>query len=85
MDPEAVMRWSMWSLSKVFLGSAAAAIGAAFLLANTSWGVPKRRPFTLARLEGAVLRRLDGTNREVKASELWRENGAVILAVRRVG
>ena len=74
-----------WSLGKIALGSVAAAISATLLLINSPWGLPRRKPFSVAMLEGAVLRRLDGSNREVKASELWKENGAVILAIRRTG
>ena len=54
----------------------------------TAWWVhysPNREPFSLEELQGAVLRSLDGSGREVRAGDLWRERGAVIVVVRRPG
>ncbi|CAI8037308.1 Peroxiredoxin-like 2A [Geodia barretti] len=76
--------WSLVTWQSV-LGTAAAALGAAILVANSPLAVPKREPFSLAGLRGAVLTALDGSGREVKAEELWRERGAVIMVVRRPG
>ena len=67
------------------MGTAAAALGAAILIANSPWAVPKRPPYQLKLLENAVLTYLDGSQRVVKGKDLWKEKGAVIMAVRRVG
>lgn len=67
------------------MGTVAATLGAAVILVNSSWGLPKRSPHSIARLEGALLRYVDGSNRVVRGRDLWRENGAVIVAVRRSG
>ena len=70
-----------WTL----VGTAAAALGAAILIANSPWALPRRPPYQLKLLENAVLRYLDGSNRVVSGRDLWKEKGAVIMAVRRVG
>ena len=69
----------------MLVGTAAAALGAAILIANSPWAVPKRPPYQLKLLENAVLTYLDGSNRVVTGKDLWRKKGAVIMAVRRVG
>lgn len=80
---DCTMVW--WTWGKICLATAAAAVGAAVVISNTSLVVPKRSPFVLQQLEQAVLKRLDGTGRTVKAKELWKDNGAVIMVVRRPG
>jgi hypothetical protein len=67
------------------LGTAAAALGTAILVANSPWAVPKRVPFSYSTLRSAVLTALDGSGREVVGEDLWRERGAVIMVVRRPG
>lgn len=75
-----------WSWKKLFFGTTAAAIGAALLIANSPLALPKRAPFRLSQLENAVLSYI---NREatptVKAGDLWKKKGAVLLVVRRAG
>ncbi len=80
MDP--MVRWT-WG--KICLATAASALGAALLFANSPLFMPKRQPFVLKRLEQALLKRLDGSNQIVRAGDLWKDNGAVIMAVRRPG
>ena len=46
---------------------------------------PQRAPYDLSKLEAAPLKRLDGSEQVVKAGELWKERGAVVMAVRRPG
>lgn len=67
------------------LGSAAAALGAAILLANSPWGSVSQQPYELSLLEKASLKRLDGSEAVVEGRELWHEKGAVIMVVRRPG
>jgi len=75
-----------------FLGFATALKGLAGVVAGlavianlpASWILPAEKA-TLAYLSGAMLETLDGEKRKFKASELWKENGAVIMAVRRPG
>ena len=59
--------------------------GAAVLLANSPLVVPRLPPFNYKSLSEASLMYLDGSRRMVTARELWRERGAVIVAVRRSG
>ena len=40
---------------------------------------------SLSYLSGIQLKALDGSNKLIVASELWRRNGAVIMVVRRPG
>lgn len=74
-----------WTWKKIAFGSAVSVLGAAVLLANSPLVVPKLPPFDYARLSRAGLMRLDGTRRMVTGGELWRERGAVVVAVRRPG
>lgn len=67
------------------MGTAAAALGAAVLFVNSPWVLPKRPPYQLKLLEDAALTYMNGSNRLVKGKDLWKERGAVIMAVRRVG
>ncbi len=46
---------------------------------------PSRKPYDLSKLGFTELVRLDDSKSVVKASELWREKGAVIMVVRRPG
>lgn len=67
------------------LGTAAATLGAAIAYANSPWMLSNRASYDLDKLAAASLKRLDGSEQVVKAGELWRERGAVIMAVRRPG
>ncbi len=74
-----------WTWGQICLATTAATIGAAVLFANSSLILPKRTPFILQRLEKAVLKKLDGSGTLVEARNLWKDNGAVIMVVRRPG
>ena len=67
------------------LATAAATLGAAVLYVNSPLMLPRRTPFVLKRLERAVLKKLDGSGTLVEAKNLWKDNGAVIMVVRRPG
>lgn len=67
------------------LGTAATALGAAVLVANSSWLLPTPEPYDLSKLEACKLKKLDGSGEVVRGIDLWKENGAVIVVVRRPG
>lgn len=67
------------------IGAAATALGAVLLVANSPLTLMKRVPFTIGQLEKASLMYLDNSNRLISAKELWKDNGAVIMIVRRSG
>ena len=75
----------VWTWSKVIFTTAAATVGAAILIANSPFAVPKRSPFNLKQLEQGFLKYLDGSGRMVHGKDLWNNNGAVIMVVRRPG
>jgi len=75
----AFLRW------RTVVGTAAAALGAAILVANSPWMIPKRRPYNLTVLGNAMLKRLDGTPGVVAGKDLWHQHGAVVMVVRRPG
>ncbi|KAH3863083.1 hypothetical protein DPMN_026061 [Dreissena polymorpha] len=71
--------------SKYFIGAVGAA-GMAVLVCNLApWFVPKAQPATLGYLAAAKLQTLDEKKTNFTASDLWKTNGAVIMAVRRPG
>ena len=72
---------SPWLLLKTVLMT----IGAAIVYANSPWYSPRQRPYDFSQLQSAVLKKLDNSGQLVKATELWREHGAVINVIRRVG
>lgn len=72
----------LWAWS---LGAAAAAIGAVILVANSPLLLLKRPPFNLRQLEQAWLKYMDGSDRIIRAKDLWSDRGAVIMVVRRPG
>ena len=67
-----------------FLGAGGAVAVAGIILANWDWYRNSPRP-DLAYLSSIKLKALNGTNKDVMASELWRDSGAVIMVVRRPG
>lgn len=71
----------MWSLG---LGAVGAAI-AGILLANTDLCLPKVAKASVEHLASADLRSTTDENKLIKASSLWEQNGAVVMAVRRPG
>lgn len=66
------------------LASGFAAIAAGMFAANWDWYRNSPRP-DLAYLSAIKLKALDGSGKEIMASELWRKSGAVIMVVRRPG
>lgn len=67
------------------LGTAATALGAAVLVANTSLMLPQQSPYDLSKLAVAKLKRLDGSGEVLKGGDLWAKTGAVVMVVRRPG
>ena len=55
------------------------------MFVNSPWYTPRQRPYDFSQLQSAVLKKLDHSGQLIKATELWREHGAVINVVRRVG
>ena len=69
-----------------WLLSAGAAIAAAgVVMINAGFLNPEIEKASLTYLSGIQLKALDGSNKLVMASDLWRKNGAVIMVVRRPG
>ncbi|XP_042719207.1 peroxiredoxin-like 2A [Lagopus leucura] len=71
----------MWSVGLGAIGAAITGI----VLANTDFFLSKAEKATLEFLEGIELKTLGSEPRTFKAGELWKKNGAVIMAVRRPG
>jgi hypothetical protein len=65
------------------LSAGAAVAGVAMI--NAGLFNPKIEKASLSYLSGIQLKALDGSNKLLIASDLWRKNGAVILVVRRPG
>lgn len=76
-----IFTMGMWSVG---LGAVGAAI-TGIVLANTDLFLSKPEKATLEFLEAIELKTLGSEPRTFKASELWKKNGAVIMAVRRPG
>lgn len=66
------------------LGAGGIAAVAGIFAANWDWYKNSARP-DLTYLSAIRLKALDGSGREVLASELWEKSGAVIMVVRRPG
>lgn len=66
-------------------GLAGLAVGAAIVcnLPTSLWMAAE--PATVQYLADSSLQTVDETQRQFKASELWQNNGVVIMAVRRPG
>ncbi|KAM7170721.1 peroxiredoxin-like 2A isoform 3-T3 [Macrochelys suwanniensis] len=71
----------MWSIGLGAIGVAVTGI----LLANTDLFLSKPETASLEFLETTKLKSLREEERTFKAGELWKKNGAVIMAVRRPG
>nr|ACH45716.1 putative RIKEN cDNA 5730469M10 variant 3 [Taeniopygia guttata] len=71
----------MWSVGLGAIGAAVTGI----VLANTDLFLSKPEKATLEFLEEIELKTLGSEKRTFKAGELWKQNGAVIMAVRRPG
>ncbi|XP_038267287.1 peroxiredoxin-like 2A isoform X2 [Dermochelys coriacea] len=71
----------MWSIGLGAIGVAVTGI----LLANTDLFLSKPEVASLEFLETTELKSLGEEERTFKAGELWKKNGAVIMAVRRPG
>ncbi|NXS10065.1 F213A protein, partial [Neodrepanis coruscans] len=72
----------MWSIGLGAVGAAVTGI----LLANTDLFLSKPEKATLEFLEEIELKTLGSAEqRTFRAGELWKKNGAVIMAVRRPG
>uniref|UniRef100_A0A8D2JGZ0 Redox-regulatory protein FAM213A n=2 Tax=Varanus komodoensis TaxID=61221 RepID=A0A8D2JGZ0_VARKO len=73
---------AMWTAGLGAIGAAVTGI----ILANTDLFLPKAEKASLDFLAEADLKTLGhGEQRTLKAGELWKKNGAVIMAVRRPG
>lgn len=69
----------------LLLGAAGAAAGAVLMCNMSAWLIPAPQLATMEYLARAKLQTLDGSKRNFSASELWKDRGAVIMAVRRPG
>uniref|UniRef100_A0A1W7RDK1 Selenoprotein U n=1 Tax=Agkistrodon contortrix contortrix TaxID=8713 RepID=A0A1W7RDK1_AGKCO len=73
---------AMWTLGLGAIGAAVTGI----ILANTDLFLTKAENASLEFLEEIDLKSLGhGEQRTLKAKDLWKTNGAVIMAVRRPG
>lgn len=66
------------------LGVGGIAALASYVYSNWDWYKNSARP-DLAYLKAIKLITLDGSGKEVMASDLWKSSGAVIMVVRRPG
>lgn len=66
------------------LGAGGVAVAAGILYANMDWwkSVPKA---DMDYLNSIKLKKLDGSDNEIDALQLWRKTGAVVMVVRRPG
>uniref|UniRef100_A0A663F2B5 Exosome component 3 n=14 Tax=Neoaves TaxID=3078114 RepID=A0A663F2B5_AQUCH len=76
-----IFTMGMWSVGLGAIGAAVTGI----VLANTDLFLSKPEKATLEFLEEIELKTLGSEQRTFKAGELWKKNGAVIMAVRRPG
>ena len=67
-----------------YLGAGGLAALTGVIIANWDWYKNSPRP-DLAYLSSIKLKALDGTGKDLLASELWSKAGAVIMVVRRPG
>lgn len=70
-----------WTVGLGALGAAITSV----LLANSDLLLPNTDSVSITYLSGAQLKTLNQEERTFTAGELWRQNGAVIMAVRRPG
>ena len=66
------------------LGAGGIAVVASYVYSIWDWYKNSARP-DLAYLKAIKLKTLDGSGRELMASYLWQNSGAVIMVVRRPG
>ncbi|KFQ24928.1 Redox-regulatory protein FAM213A [Mesitornis unicolor] len=76
-----IFTMGIWSIGLGAIGAAVTGI----VLANTDLFLSKAEKATLEFLEEIELQTLGSKQRTFKAAELWKKNGAVIMAVRRPG
>ncbi|KFP74196.1 Redox-regulatory protein FAM213A [Apaloderma vittatum] len=76
-----IFTMSVWSIGLGAVGAAVTGI----ILANTDLFLSKPEKATLEFLEEIELKTLGSEKRTFRAGELWKKNGAVIMAVRRPG
>ncbi|NWI88817.1 F213A protein, partial [Pitta sordida] len=77
-----ILTMGMWSVGLGAVGAAVTGI----ILANTDLFLSKPEKATLEFLEEIELKTLGSEQqRTFRAGELWKKNGAVIMAVRRPG
>ena len=67
------------------LTTAVGALATAVIVANMPWFSGHSPKFDLAELRKAKLVKMDGSNKQVNGQDLWQQNGAVIMIVRRPG
>jgi len=72
-------------VGKYILTTAVGTLTAAVLAANMRWFSGSNPRYDFELLRKAKLVRLDGTNEQISGQDLWKNNGAVIMAVRRPG
>uniref|UniRef100_A0A8B9JDF3 Peroxiredoxin-like 2 activated in M-CSF stimulated monocytes n=1 Tax=Astyanax mexicanus TaxID=7994 RepID=A0A8B9JDF3_ASTMX len=77
-DSDGVFGLSVWSL-------AVCVVIVCVLLVNTDLFLAKPQQTALDTLANADLQTTSGEDRQFKALELWKETGAIIMAVRRPG
>ncbi|XP_023220306.1 redox-regulatory protein FAM213A-like isoform X2 [Centruroides sculpturatus] len=72
-------------MSRLYIAVATAVAGfAVYCNLPATWLLPAEKA-TLEYLSGAKLQKLDGSKQTFSSSELWKDNGAVIMVVRRPG
>ena len=71
--------------AKYILTTAVGALTAAVLAANMRWFSGSNPRYDFELLKKARLLRLDGSNEQISGQDLWKDKGAVIMAVRRPG
>lgn len=69
----------------LLLGAAGAAAGAVIFCNLSAWLVPRAQLATLDYLARAKLQTINSAKTNFSAGELWKDRGAVIMAVRRPG
>ena len=67
------------------LTTAVGALTTAVIVANMPWFSGRSPKFDFAELRKAKLVKMDGSNKQVNGQDLWQQNGAVIMIVRRPG
>ena len=67
------------------LTTAVGALTTAVIVANMPWFSGRTPKFDVAELSKARLVKLDDSNKQISGRDIWQENGAVIMIVRRPG